>query len=301
MQIHPTRLSGRVQPYSLRGTFRNLAAARTPLKALARHWQLRFGRLVRWFLVSVQGRMWDILWFAGWERRRLAKWLFSRIYGRAALEAPTLLPRTLPIIYINLDRRGDRKARVEQELARMDLVFVRFPAVDGRLLGLDGQNTLEASSLACAMSHRAVLRSEESHWAQATMVVEDDLVFVCSQEELRGLMEDFLLDDRVDVLCIANNTPGQPRPISKRLAISRHVSTTACYVVKERARHLLAQSFHESVELLLEGESVQRASIDQHWKKLQRNRLVFAVPRRRIAVQGRSYSDITGKVEDRGI
>ena len=205
----------------------------------------------------------------------------------------------IPAVYINLTRRADRKQNIEKELRALDLDFVRFAAVDGRELRAHGLDEAASASLACAMSHRDLLQAEQP--GSALMVVEDDLMINCTPEYFSEVVAEFLSDTRLDVLCLAYNLSDRPVNVSKNLAISQAVSTTACYLLKEHAREPLAQSFGESVQLFIQGESVQRASIDQHWKKLQRNRLMFAVPRRRIAVQGQSYSDITGKVEDRGI
>lgn len=281
-------------------SLREMLAGKPPIAALARHWwkaaYRRWGR----FWASTREILRRVVWLARWRKRTFSS---RRRTAEISQTQHGLTSRdrfVIPTVYINLTRRADRKQSIEKELRALDLDFVRFAAVDGLSLKTDGLDEAASASLACAMSHRDLLQTLQSP-GPALMVVEDDLILDCTPAYFSELVAEFLRDARLDVLCLAYNLSDRPVNISKNLAISQAVSTTACYVLKERARDPLVQSFGESVQLFIQGESVQRASIDQHWKKLQRNRLMFAVPRRRIAVQGRSYSDITGKVEDRGV
>lgn len=203
--------------------------------------------------------------------------------------------------YINLDRRTDRRNSIENVLQVAGFEsWVRFPAVDGSALGSTTSSPQLLGSLGCAESHRDLIQlAKES--PVPTIVCEDDLEFLETGEELLVVVREFFADSRLDVLCLAANIGDTPIAISDMLSVSFDVSTTACYIAKPRALPHLFAVFSESAVRLRGGESIETASIDQLWKRLQSSKLVFAVPNRRIAIQGRSFSDITGRVEDRGV
>jgi GR25 family glycosyltransferase involved in LPS biosynthesis len=155
-------------------------------------------------------------------------------------------------------------------------------------------------SMGCAYSHRNLLREFDTG-ENTIMVCEDDLEILADPRYFWAVVDDFLRDPRLDVLCLAGNVTDNPLVVSAHLAISQSISTTSCYVVKKSAIALLERNFHQSLGMFFRGESVQVASIDQNWKKLQRRKLIFATPIHRVAAQRKSHSDITGAMEDRGV
>ncbi len=197
---------------------------------------------------------------------------------------------SIPVRFINLASRPDRLRDTEVEFARMELVRVsRFEAVKE-----------ENGALGCALSHGRLLESVDDH-QPVVMVCEDDIEFLVSPEELRALLEEFLANPAIDVLCLAFNLIAKAHPVSPLLAITANTATTACYVVKRPALERLEKSFFESARLIQEGQPLGLAAADQHWKKLQRRGLIFAVPRTRAARQRASFSDIEGQEVSYGV
>ena len=83
--------------------------------------------------------------------------------------------------------------------------------------------------------------------------------------------------------------------ISKRLAVTADTATASCYVAKAAAIDKLKKSFQESAFMIRAGQPIGISAIDQHWKKLQRKDLLFAIPRTRAVRQRASYSNIEGR------
>ena len=196
----------------------------------------------------------------------------------------------IPVFYINLESREDRDREVRKEFGRIGLKnYQRFNGIhhDYGILG-------------CALSHSGLLASLGNIQGPA-IICEDDIEFLASEKELEQVLREFLEDDRLDVLCIANNYMTKPRPVGKLLAIVDNTQTASCYVVKERSRHFLTEIFQKSAEKLERGGNESIYAPDIYWKKLQRRRLFFAIPRERVARQRASYSDIQKNWVDYGL
>ena len=76
------------------------------------------------------------------------------------------------IFYINLDKRTDRRAEIEQELQQFNLYdkAERFPAIPVPNQGI----------LGCTMSHLAVLKLAKERKYKQVLILEDDFFFIIS-------------------------------------------------------------------------------------------------------------------------
>jgi hypothetical protein len=186
---------------------------------------------------------------------------------------------------INLPHRKDRRAAVSKEFAQhhLDGVFVQATKDSNGPLG-------------CAISHRNLLKSAPSD--STVWVCEDDVAFEGTPPEIsdgghwRTVVTEFLGNDRLDVLCLAHKTLGPVWPVSKHLALTTASITTASYLVKPGAKEHLIRCFDQSVAMLALGQPPHIAAHDVHWLGLQRESLVFCVPRQPVVYQAPSYSDI---------
>ena len=258
---------------------------------------IHFGRLRR----RLHRFYWASYWRLRWERIRLGRSVATTASAENSQISGGDLESLVAVVYINLDRRPDRNSEILSEFSALGVDNpMRFSAFDGQKLSLSDVHEGSRPSLGCAISHSGVLEQVDGE-ERAIMVCEDDLEFIATAEEVCRIVTEFLRDPRLDVLCLGSNVLDKPISVSKDLSISQSLSTTSCYVVKNPSVQLLRESFAESVQMFLEGKKVEVASIDQHWKKLQRTKLIFAFPTKRIARQRRSISDITGGLEDRGV
>lgn len=196
----------------------------------------------------------------------------------------------VPGFFINLARRADRCALVEDELSKLGLVSLkRFPAISH-----------EIGILGCTLSHAEVMKQGKAELSPF-MVCEDDVEFLATGDEVWCYIREFLDNPELDVLCLAFNLGATPHRISARLRLTNDTQTASCYVVKPRARRALELQFGKGAKLLARGHPAWAAANDIVWKRLQRTSLAFAIPRVPLAKQRESFSDVEGKVVDYGV
>ena len=234
-----------------------------------------------------------------------AKKLVRRVGGKI-LEArwavssnsePTSLPQLKASAFdlvstkvINLDHRTDRLAAVSKEMKRLgDQGWVRIPAVDGKKKYTD-LDPLFAGSIACTESHIDALASMDWSSAAAAMICEDDLEFLANRSEIEGIIEEFLANPLLSVLCLSGRPRGGSFPISRRLRIATGIVGRGCYLVKPAAAQALIAAFQAGIPHLVLGRVAGKG--DRMWGRLQRRGYFFAIPRTPIAQQGAGYSDI---------
>lgn len=92
--------------------------------------------------------------------------------------------------YINLDRCPDRRAEMEEELARCNLAqrYKRFAAADGNTLNVQN-SPLNKGEIGCFTSHYLILK-ENLGRGEHLHVVEDDTLFAPSTEQILGQIID---------------------------------------------------------------------------------------------------------------
>ncbi len=228
---------------------------------------------------------------AGWLFRYQSRRSFSFLQpNRSTLRGPIELSE-LPVMFINLKDRVDRLESVLSQFARLGLDNVlRFDAV-----------AHEIGILGCTLSHAEVMNVGAKGDTPLMMVCEDDLEFLAEREAIEEVVSEFARNPNLDVLCLAYNLGAKPHTVSELLAITNDTQTAACYVVKVHAREPLRRAFQRGADLLAKGVPAWAGANDVVWKKLQRGRLIFAIPNVPLARQKPSYSDVEGKWVDYGV
>ena len=191
---------------------------------------------------------------------------------------------------ISLVERLDRRAIVTEHLATMRIDFKFFDARKDSVPLAGGGD-----------SHASVLSDWNPMKTNWLMILEDDIEFLVDRVELLSIIEDFLSNPALDVLCLAHNTFCARVPVSKHLSISQHSQTTAAYITKVRARETLVRTFEEAAGQVRKGEPPERWGLDILWTRHQRRDLIFAIPRKKVARQRASYSDIEERFVDYGV
>ena len=192
------------------------------------------------------------------------------------------------VVFINLDKRTDRREETEREL---------------EILGIETAQRFEAisstnGSLGCAQSHLKVLSRHSFNQGGLLLVCEDDIEFDCSLSQLVGAIQEFVSHPELDVLCLGYRLRAPMLPISRLLAVANGIQTTLCYLVKDQARDKLVSAFQRSEDMLVNGINPIQASIDQQWKREQSSDLLFCVPRKQLVLHRVSFSDIAGRQKD---
>ena len=191
----------------------------------------------------------------------------------------------LNVFYINLIHRVDRKKMIEEELDKIE--FKRY----SRFNGISNPN----GALGCAYSHKGVLDLFDENNGKLLMVCEDDISFIGSSEKLQMLLENFINDENLDVLCLGFNNFNQ-YPYNDYFNLTSDTLTTSCYIIKPYMKEILLSNFELSIELLENGvDRIYRLAIDQVWKVVQKKHN-FVIPKERFAFQRESYSDIEKQI-----
>lgn len=199
-------------------------------------------------------------------------------------------PETLQIRVINLEKRKDRRAHIRSHFSDLGFEYLFSPGVEN-----------DNGELGCALAHVLVLKNWNRGLGELLVVCEDDLLFTKDRAELESLIMEFRKNEGIDVLCLGHNSVGPFVRISGTLALSADSQTTSCYVLKPSSLPLVLGSFERSLEELRNGGAGNKWAIDILWKKLQRESMVFAVPRVPVAHQIRSFSDVQKNIVEYGV
>ena len=200
---------------------------------------------------------------------------------------------SLKTIVISLRSRADRRAQFAYAMSNFGHTTFEFlDAIDGRI-NFPNLPAHKAATKGCSESHRLGLERFSSDDFDAVMVCEDDIEFLRGKTQVEAVITEFMNDNRLDVLCLSARVRGSRIAISEELSIATRIVTGACYIVKPSAVEKLKKSFQESSRRVSQGQ--KKAALDQHWHKLQRGRLFFAVPNQKTVKIVAGYSDIQGK------
>jgi hypothetical protein len=193
----------------------------------------------------------------------------------------------LKIVVISLDSRADRRKHIERHFLEMGLAFSFVP-------GVPHPN----GEVGCADAHIDALSGWIPSNEELLMVCEDDLVFIRDRATVYSLIREFDKNAAIDVLCIGNNSKGPFISVSDSLALTVDTQTASCYVLKPHAVAPMVKVFRRSRAMLAQGGSGSKWAIDILWKSLQRESMVFCIPRSQVAHQIASFSDIQGRWVD---
>lgn len=213
------------------------------------------------------------------------------------------------IIYINLDKRTDRREQMERQLDAFGLSYERFPAIH-HSFGIVG----------CSQSHQAVYRLAKERGYKNIWILEDDFEFVVSRTTLEQRMMELLESGlpACDVCMLAYNaletndipaflhcTPESWSEAERSIASSlRHPSssfpslwmrimsaqTASSYIVWAHYYDKLIELYDTAIPLLEQTQQHWNYANDQVWKLLQSQDRWIA-PKQRFGKQRDGFSD----------
>lgn len=192
----------------------------------------------------------------------------------------------IPVIYINLDKRTDRKEHILNELKKIGVEdATRFKAIE-----------LENGAVGCSMSHLKCLEFAKKENYEMVFICEDDIQFLHPDMFLTQLK--LFLDSsflKWDNVLVAGNNMIPYIPISDFCIKVFNCQTTSGYIVKKSYYDKLIQNYKEGIQKLLKDPSNNDYKIDKYWFKLQREDNWYLIIPLSI-VQKEDYSDIEKKV-----
>jgi GR25 family glycosyltransferase involved in LPS biosynthesis len=189
------------------------------------------------------------------------------------------------IIYVNLNKRLDRKIHVEQQLHNIGCPnFERFPAIE-----------MKNGAIGCSMSHLQCLKlAKQRNW-EYVFIVEDDILFL-NPELFKKQIERFIQSNiSWDVILVAGNNFPPFKKVNNTCIQVQHCQTTTGYIVCQHYYDSLINNIHSGIQqFMLNQDRANTFAIDQWWFQLQKKDKWFLLTPV-IAIQKEDYSDIENK------
>ena len=185
------------------------------------------------------------------------------------------------IVYINLEKRKDRKQQIENELNNFNLKYARFEAIQTDGFGI----------LGCGLSHVQVLKIAKQRNYKNILIFEDDFTFIVSKEEFENNLTNFFnLKIDYDVLFLSYNII-KYEELSNNI-INRSISSTTAsgYLVNSKYFDTLINILENAMPKLSETRQHWIYANDIIWNELQiKDNWYYFI--NRIGKQRESYSD----------
>jgi len=186
------------------------------------------------------------------------------------------------IIYINLNKRTDRREEIENELNNFNLNYERFEAIETPGCGMIG----------CGKSHLGVLKIARDNNYKNILILEDDFTFLVSKEVFeKNLTEFFSLNLPFDV-CMLSYGLSKWEELHDNNVVNKLIESSSAsgYIVNSNYYNKLIELYENSVVLLEQTRQHWLYANDQVWKdyQLTDNWYYFKT---RIGKQRPSYSD----------
>jgi len=189
------------------------------------------------------------------------------------------------ILYINLEKRKDRKEHIEGQLNKLGFTtYERFNAI-----------ILKHGNLGCSMSHIKCLEIAKERNYSHILICEDDTTFL-NITLIKNQLNKFLeKGHKWDVVLFAgNNLPPYKRIDDSCVQISR-CQTTTCYMVNNHYFDTLIENMKEGfLGLLRDPENHVKYAVDKYWFSLQTKDKWYLITPLSV-VQLDDYSDIEEK------
>lgn len=198
------------------------------------------------------------------------------------------------IVYINLDKRTDRRGEIEGELNRYGLEYERFTAIEH-----------QEGIVGCGYSHLRVLEMAKQRGLKNVLIFEDDFTFLVNkiefENQLRLFFETFGDDYNVYMLAYNLCQSGPLEGIESRCCLDLtqlaslvgrviEAQTASGYLVNANYFDTLIDLYRKNIPLLEQTGKHWIYANDQIWKPLQK-RDKWYYPTTRIGMQRDGYSD----------
>jgi glycosyl transferase family 25 len=185
------------------------------------------------------------------------------------------------IIYINLEKRKDRKEQIENELNNFQLPFERFNAIETPGNGIVG----------CGLSHLNVLKIAKERKYKNILILEDDFTFLVSKEEFEKQVNNFFnLHLDYNVLFFSYNLKRYQELNNSIVNKVLDCQTASGYLIHENYYDKLINLYEESTQLLVQTGMHWIYANDQIWKQYQeKDNWYYFI--KRIGKQRDGYSD----------
>jgi GR25 family glycosyltransferase involved in LPS biosynthesis len=190
----------------------------------------------------------------------------------------------MKMMYINLDRRTDRREEFESEAKKLGIEVERFSAIERTPGGIG-----------CSASHLQLLKRARYEGLPEVLLFEDDFECLVSKEEFETVLKSLPSD--YDVVMLSYNLI-RGEPYNERFGKVIEAQTTAGYIVHSKFYDTLIETWEIGLENYQANPNIHWLYIlDQTWKPLQlSHNFYYTIPR--VGRQRAGYSDLAGQFMD---
>lgn len=183
------------------------------------------------------------------------------------------------IIYINLDKRTDRREHMEKQLEQFRLTTERFSAIEHK-----------EGCVGCILSHLNVLKIAKERKYKNILILEDDFLFLVSPEKFCENLKELEKYKLFDVCMISYNCNNYENIDDDIFMKINFAQTTSGYIVNYHYYDKLISLYEWAFPLLEQTNIHWEYAADVVWKNLQKNDNWIGFKERQ-GKQMASYSD----------
>ena len=184
------------------------------------------------------------------------------------------------VVYINLQKRPERRQHIEQLLDEYNIESTRFDAIE-HSFGLYG----------CGQSHLAVLKMARDNGWQNILILEDDILFNLTKEEFQHNIERLFSEGpEFDVFMLDINLQRSESCPYDWLTRVKYAHCAGAYIVKSHYYQKLIDLYEWALPLLLHTGAHWIYANDAVWGKLQETDQWYTF-KEQICRQMAGYSD----------
>lgn len=164
------------------------------------------------------------------------------------------------IIYINLDKRTDRREHMEQQLEKIGLTAERFSAIEH-----------EEGIVGCGFSHLNVLKIAKEREYKNILILEDDFLLLVSPEKFRENIKQLEKYKNFDVCMLSYNSDNYTN-IDETIFMKINFAQTASgYIINSHYYDKLISLYEWALPLLEQTGMHLEYANDIVWRNLQLN------------------------------
>jgi glycosyl transferase family 25 len=189
------------------------------------------------------------------------------------------------IVYINLNKRTDRKNQIEKNLNFFQLKYERFEAIE----------QTDFCALGCALSHLSVLKLAKERNLNNVLIMEDDFEFIVSKQDFETNLETFFNSNLNWDVCFLSYNISKYIDLGDASVVNKVVEaqTASGYIVHKHYYNKLIDLFEMACYYLKYTKQHWLYANDVVWKPLQKTDNWFYF-KQRIGKQREGYSDNAG-------
>ena len=170
------------------------------------------------------------------------------------------LPFIDKIIYINLDKRTDRREHMEKQLENFGLTAERFSAIEN-----------EEGIVGCGLSHLNVLKIAKERKYKNILILEDDFLFLVSSEKFFENLKELEKYKNFDVCMISYNCNNYKNIDDTIFMKINFAQTASGYIINSHYYDKLISLYEWSIPLLEQTKMHWEYANDVVWKNLQKD------------------------------